>query len=62
MTTRDNLNMMIEHQRMRQVFVYKRLKLTVSRPQKWWRSLTGGCCLLEVPTVRLKLGNFGVLD
>ena len=31
--------------------------LTV-RPKKWSRSLTGGCHLLEVPTVRLCLGKF----
>ena len=27
------------------------------RPKKWSRSLTGGGRLLEVPTVRLRLGN-----
>ena len=39
-------------QRIRQeVVVFK-------RPKKWSRSLTGGGRLLEVPTVRLRLGNF----
>ena len=31
-------------------------------PKKWSRSLTGGGRLLEVPTVRLRLGIVVVLD
>ena len=36
-------------------------KSSTIRPQKWWRSLTGGGRLLEVPTVRLWRGKLWFL-
>ena len=47
-------------QRMRQLVAYGK-QLTVT-PKKWSQSLTEGGRLLEVPTVRLWLGKFGLLD